>query len=61
MYTAQLADDLLFYHRRNFIRHNLKIANLLIGENQKRKIADFGFTAHAPSKYILANLNFKLL
>jgi len=48
-YMAQLADALMYCHARKVIHRDIKPENLLIGANGDIKIADFGWSVHAPS------------
>lgn len=46
---VEIADALGFCHSKNVIHRDIKLENLLIGENGKIKISDFGWSVHAPS------------
>ena len=46
---AQLADALMYCHARKVIHRDIKPENLLIGFHGEIKIADFGWSVHAPS------------
>lgn len=46
---AQLADALMYCHARKVIHRDIKPENLLIGSSGDIKIADFGWSVHAPS------------
>lgn len=48
-YMAQLADALMYCHARKVIHRDIKPENLLIGASGDIKIADFGWSVHAPS------------
>ncbi|WVQ73119.1 hypothetical protein IAR50_002683 [Cryptococcus sp. DSM 104548] len=48
-YIAQMADALLYLHRKHVIHRDIKPENLLIGLNGELKIGDFGWSVHAPS------------
>lgn len=48
-YIAQIADALRYCHSKNVIHRDIKPENLLIGGNGEIKIADFGWSVHAPS------------
>ena len=55
---AQLADALMFCHKRNVIHRDITPDNLLLGANGDVKIADFGCCVHASSQYIHLHLFF---
>lgn len=48
-YISQLADALKYCHTRNVIHRDIKPENLLVGVNKELKMADFGWSVHAPS------------
>ena len=48
-YMAQLADALMYCHARKVIHRDIKPENLLLGIHGEIKIADFGWSVHAPS------------
>lgn len=48
-YIAQLADALKYCHSKSVIHRDIKPENLLLGMNGEIKIADFGWSVHAPS------------
>ncbi|KAG5331334.1 AURAA kinase, partial [Acromyrmex charruanus] len=48
-YIAQLADALKYCHSKSVIHRDIKPENLLLGINGELKIADFGWSVHAPS------------
>jgi len=48
-YMAQLADALMYCHARKVIHRDIKPENLLLGKDGDIKIADFGWSVHAPS------------
>ncbi|XP_053908707.1 aurora kinase C-like [Cuculus canorus] len=45
----ELADALLYCHERKVIHRDIKPENLLLGFKGELKIADFGWSVHAPS------------
>ncbi|XP_012542710.1 aurora kinase C [Monomorium pharaonis] len=49
IYIAQLADALKYCHSKSVIHRDIKPENLLLGMNGELKIADFGWSVHAPS------------
>ncbi|XP_072308715.1 aurora kinase A [Eucyclogobius newberryi] len=48
-YIMELADALNYCHSKNVIHRDIKPENLLLGANGELKIADFGWSVHAPS------------
>nr|CAI5866575.1 unnamed protein product [Callosobruchus analis] len=48
-YIAQVADALMYLHQKKVIHRDIKPENLLLGANGEIKIADFGWSVHAPS------------
>ncbi|XP_032669183.1 aurora kinase C-like isoform X1 [Odontomachus brunneus] len=48
-YMAQLADALKYCHSKKVIHRDIKPENLLLGAYGELKIADFGWSVHAPS------------
>ncbi|CAG5135920.1 unnamed protein product [Candidula unifasciata] len=48
-YIAQLADALAYCHTKKVIHRDIKPENLLLGLKGDLKIADFGWSVHAPS------------
>ncbi|CAB3368265.1 Hypothetical predicted protein [Cloeon dipterum] len=46
---AQLTDALIYCHSKNVIHRDIKPENLLLGAGNSLKIADFGWSVHAPS------------
>lgn len=48
-YFAQVANALKYCHDHKVIHRDIKPENLLIGHNGEIKIADFGWSVHAPS------------
>ncbi|KAK7865565.1 hypothetical protein R5R35_010101 [Gryllus longicercus] len=48
-YIAQLADALKYCHSKKVIHRDIKPENLLLGLKGELKIADFGWSVHAPS------------
>lgn len=48
-YIAQIADALRYCHSKKVIHRDIKPENLLIGSKGEIKIADFGWSVHAPS------------
>lgn len=49
-YTAQMASALRYLHRKHVIHRDIKPENILVGTYGDIKIADFGWSVHAPSK-----------
>jgi len=48
-YIAQLADDLAYCHSKKVIHRDIKPEHLLVSMKGDIKIADFGWSVHAPS------------
>ena len=48
-YIAELADALKYCHSKDVIHRDIKPENLLMGLRGELKIADFGWSVHAPS------------
>jgi aurora kinase A len=48
-YIYQMADALLYCHSKKVIHRDIKPENLLVGLKGELKIADFGWSVHAPS------------
>lgn len=48
-YIEQIADALRYCHTKKVIHRDIKPENLLLGANEEIKIADFGWSVHAPS------------
>ncbi|WVW84821.1 hypothetical protein I302_106856 [Kwoniella bestiolae CBS 10118] len=48
-YIAQMADALSYLHKKHVMHRDIKPENLLIGLKGELKIADFGWSVHAPS------------
>lgn len=48
-YIASLAGALLYCHSKHVIHRDIKPENLLLGLNGELKIADFGWSVHAPN------------
>jgi aurora kinase len=48
-YVASLAKALIYCHSKHVIHRDIKPENLLLGLNGELKIADFGWSVHAPN------------
>lgn len=47
-YVKSLADALIYLHNKDVIHRDIKPENLLLGHEGQIKIADFGWSVHAP-------------
>lgn len=45
----ELSDALIYCHKKKVIHRDIKPENLLLGLQGELKIADFGWSVHAPS------------
>lgn len=48
-YVGQMANALLYLHKKHVIHRDIKPENLLLGMDGDMKIADFGWSVHAPT------------
>lgn len=48
-YIKQMADALIYLHKKHVIHRDIKPENILLGMDDVLKIADFGWSVHAPS------------
>lgn len=55
-YVLSLARALSYCHTKHVIHRDIKPENLLVGLDEKLKIADFGWSVHAPHRYVCGNL-----
>ncbi|OWZ20585.1 AUR protein kinase [Phytophthora megakarya] len=49
LYIQEMARALIYMHSKHVIHRDIKPENLLVGFNGELKIADFGWSVHAPS------------
>lgn len=49
LYIKQIADALKYCHKKHVIHRDIKPENLLLGSKGEVKMADFGWSVHAPS------------
>ncbi|KAI0193958.1 serine/threonine-protein kinase [Xylaria flabelliformis] len=48
-YIAQVTSSLIYLHNKNVIHRDIKPENILVGLYGELKLADFGYSVHAPS------------
>lgn len=49
LYAQEIARALIYMHSKHVIHRDIKPENLLVGHSGELKIADFGWSVHAPS------------
>ncbi|KAM3518416.1 hypothetical protein NHJ13051_008196 [Beauveria bassiana] len=49
VYAAQVGQSLAYLHARDVMHRDLKPENILVGLHGELKLADFGYSVHAPS------------
>lgn len=47
-YLKEVAEAICYMHKRHVIHRDLKPENVLVGEDGRLKVADFGWAVHAP-------------
>ncbi|KAI0137964.1 kinase-like protein [Hypoxylon sp. NC0597] len=50
-YAAQVAHALIYLHSKSIMHRDIKPENILIGLHGELKLADFGYSVHAPSNF----------
>lgn len=55
----QISDALIYLHSKQVIHRDIKPENLLLGAFGEIKIADFGWSVHAPSLRLLSLFYYK--
>lgn len=48
-FMEEISDALIYCHEKKVIHRDIKPENLLLGYRGELKIADFGWSVHAPS------------
>ena len=59
-YISQLGDSLSYCHQKHIIHRDIKPENILVGYNGELKIADFGWSVHAPRYVSLVSVVLEL-
>ncbi|KAI1176175.1 serine/threonine-protein kinase [Nemania sp. FL0916] len=50
-YIAQVTLSLIYLHGKNVMHRDMKPENILLGLHDELKLADFGYSVHAPSNF----------